>query len=384
MPLATVVSNAHFPNDTSVGTSMKNDIFENILKVGEHIGVEFKRAQDGVKDDTFETICSFLNRFGGDIFLGVLDNGDVVGVPDGAVQSIIKNVINVTNNPHLLNPTFYVYPEPMKFRGRNVIRIHVPQSSEVHRFKGVCYDRVFESDVQVKSSYQIAEMYIRKRDVFTERKPFPFLRTEHLKMDLLPMIRNLIYSKFAAHPWLKLDDNQLLSASGLYEEDFVTGTRSFNAAAVLLLGRDEVIFNCFPAYKTDAIMKRVNTERYDDRETVACNLVEAYDHLMAFGAKHLPDKFHLEDSTRISLRDKILREVVGNLLMHREFSSAKPARLVIERNRMVADNASKALKCGPITPDNLSPISKQSSQDSSNRWAVPTNSGPARKISTTT
>ena len=337
---------------------MRVEEFEAVLKVGEHIGVEFKSARGGAKDDVFETVCSFLNRFGGDIFLGVADDGEVLGVPENAAAGMIKNVIRVTNNPELLNPTFYVYSEPFVYKDKTVIRIHVPQSSDVHRYKGVCYDRVYESDVQVQSSDQIAEMYVRKRGIYTERKLFPFLRPEHLRLDLLPMIRNLIYSKYATHPWLKLDDRQLLSESGLYEEDFVTGKKSFNAAAVLLLGRDDVIFNCFPAYKTDALVKKVNVDRYDDRETVTCNLVEAYDKLMAFGAKHLPDKFHLEDAIRVSLRDKILREMIGNTLVHREFSSARPANFVIYADRMMADNASKALRCGPVTPDNLSPVSK--------------------------
>ena len=67
--------------------------FEQILKVGEHVAVEFKAAKGGPKDDTYETVCSFLNRFGGDIFLGVNDDGEVVGIPDGAVEPAVKNII---------------------------------------------------------------------------------------------------------------------------------------------------------------------------------------------------------------------------------------------------------------------------------------------------
>ena len=332
--------------------------FEMVLKVGEHIGVEFKEAKGGAKDDTFETVCSFLNRFGGDIFLGVNDKGEVIGVPDGAVEPMVKNIIKVTNNKELLNPTFYVFSDVFKYKGKNVVRIHVPASSEVHRFKGICYDRVFESDVQVQSSDQIAEMFIRKRNVFTEKKPVPGLGMEHLRMDLMPMIRNLIHSRDSDHPWLKLTDEQLFSEAGILETDLLTGKKVFNSAAVLLLGRDDIIFNCFPAYKTDAIMRRVNVDRYDDRETVVCNLIEAYDRLVAFGGKHLNDKFYLDRDIRVSLRDKILREVIGNVLIHREYSSARPARFIIEKERIIVDNASKALKCGVINLDNLSPVSK--------------------------
>ena len=55
--------------------------------------------------------------------------------------------------------------------------------------------------------------------------------------------------------------------------------------------------------------------------------------------KRFLDKFYLEDDMRVSLRDKILREMIGNLLIHREFSSARYARFIIERDRMYTENA---------------------------------------------
>ena len=48
-----------------------------VLELGENTAVEFKRCGNGIESDTYETVCSFLNRFGGDIFLGVLDDGTV-------------------------------------------------------------------------------------------------------------------------------------------------------------------------------------------------------------------------------------------------------------------------------------------------------------------
>ena len=84
--------------------------FENILKAGETTCIEFKRAGEGAKNDTFETVCSFLNRLGGDILLGVTDNGDVIGIPENTVEQIIRNIINITNDPNLLSPSFYLCP----------------------------------------------------------------------------------------------------------------------------------------------------------------------------------------------------------------------------------------------------------------------------------
>ncbi len=66
-----------------------------ILEIGETVAVEFKRCGNGIESDTYESVCSFLNRFGGDLFLGVLDNGTVTGVPKAMASDIIKNFINV-------------------------------------------------------------------------------------------------------------------------------------------------------------------------------------------------------------------------------------------------------------------------------------------------
>jgi len=41
----------------------------------------------------------------------------------------------------------------------------------------------------------------------------------------------------------------------------------------------------------------------------------------------------------VSLRDKIFREVISNLLIHREFANPFPAKLIIERNRVYIENS---------------------------------------------
>ena len=106
--------------------------FENALKIGETAAIEFKRAGGTIEMDTFETVCSFSNRLGGDIYLGVQNNAG------------------------------------------------------------------------------------------------------------------------GSHLWEKLSNRDLLKSAGLSAEDHGTGKNGFNLAAVMLLGRDEVIRDICPAYQTDA------------------------------------------------------------------------------------------------------------------------------------
>ena len=132
----------------------------------------------------------------------------------------------------------------------------------------------------------------------------------------------------------------------------------FNLAAIMLLGKDDVILNVAPAYVTDALVRKVNLDCYDDREVIKTNLVESYDRLLDFGKKHLPDKFFLEDTINKSLRNIILREMVSNILMHREFSSSYTAKFVIEKEQMYIENACRATGEGNITVNNLEPDPK--------------------------
>jgi adenine-specific DNA-methyltransferase len=126
----------------------------------------------------------------------------------------------------------------------------------------------------------------------------------------------------------------------------------------MLLGRDDVILNVCPAYRTDALLRKVNLDRYDDRVIVQTNLIESYGLLMQFAEKHLWDKFYLEGDARVSLRNVIAREVLANTLIHREFTSPYFAKFVIEKDRMYTENANRAVTGGLITPENFEPNSK--------------------------
>lgn len=99
-------------------------------------------------------------------------------------------------------------------------------------------------------------------------------------------------------------------------------------------------------------------DRYDDRDVVITNLIESYDRLMEFGKKHLNDVFTLDGIQRVSARDKILREIISNLLMHRDFSSGYVPKLVIERDKITTENANLAHGHGNLNLKTFKPFAK--------------------------
>jgi ATP-dependent DNA helicase RecG len=330
-----------------------------LLNEGEGLTTEYKKCVDGLNNSVFETVCSFANRYGGYILLGVEDGGRVIGVNRNAAESIKKNFVNMLNNPQKMSPTLFLSLEEIEVDGKLVLYVYVPVSSQVELCSGKIFDRIGDADVDITKSTDIAaNLYRRKSSMFTEREVFPYVTEKELRLDLMPAVRQMALSHVPKHPWEKMSDMDILKSARLYEEDWRTGKKGFNLAAILLFGRDDVIQSCVPGYVTDAIERKVNLDRYDDRLMVETNLIESYDLLMDFIAKHTSDKFFLIEDQRVSVRSWIAREIVSNILVHREYSTPFPAKIIIEQDRIYAENWNRALRHGRIDPENFAPYPK--------------------------
>jgi ATP-dependent DNA helicase RecG len=141
-------------------------------------------------------------------------------------------------------------------------------------------------------------------------------------------------------------------------KDAFTGKTGYTLAAALMFGSDEIIQSVAPGYRFDALLRRRDMERYDDRLMVRTNLIDAFDLLMSFVEKHLDDPFYLEGATTVSLRARIFRELVANIVAHREYTSAAPATMVIYKDRVEFKNPNVPHGRGPIDPAHFTPYPK--------------------------
>ena len=328
------------------------------LRAGEGISTEYKRCGNKPERDFFETVCSFANRQGGSIFLGVEDDGTVSGVPTKAVRDIKRNIANVLNDPNLFRPAPLVETESVECGDKVVIRVWVPMGPSVYSYKGTVYDRLADVDVRITGVDQLSLMYLRKQNTFSERRIYRYVGMGDLRGDLIARMRQMAVARTPDHKWGSLGDAAMLRSAKLYAKDRTTGEEGLTLAAVLLLGDDDVIGDVCPAYKTDAIYRMSDADRYDDRLVVRTNLIEAYDLLSDFARRHLPDKFVLDGDQRRNARDIIVRELVSNLLIHREFMSPFPAKLIIDADGIRTENASRALYEGRIMLSDFNPMPK--------------------------
>jgi len=179
----------------------------------------------------------------------------------------------------------------------DTIYIFVPESSQVHKTAGKIFDRNNDGDFEITNNTElVTALYFRKQTTYSENMIFPYATIDDLRRDLIDRVRLMVKSEAGGnHPWVAMTDKDLLNSARLYQKDLRTGKEGYTLAAILLFGKDETILSALPHHRTDAILRRKNLDRYDDRDDIRTNLIESYDRLLAFVKKHLPDPFYLED-----------------------------------------------------------------------------------------
>lgn len=189
-------------------------------------------------------------------------------------------------------------------------------------------------------------------------KVFPNLGLDVLDFNVIRKAKKMAVSRVDNHAWTNMNEEEILRSSGLILIDSNTGKEGITLAAILLFGKDSIIMSVLPQYKTDAIYRVKNLDRYDDREVIITNLVDSYRRLMDFGKKHLNDTFVLDGDQSVSARDKILREIISNILAHRDYANAYTAQFVIERNKIYTKNSNLPHGHGELKLNKFEPFPK--------------------------
>ena len=94
---------------------MTTELMRDLLSKDEKITVEYKTCQHGIQEDVYDTVCSFSNRYGGYIIMGVEDDGTPIGINPNLIKDMKKNFVNQLNNPSKMSPTLYLSIEDFEY-----------------------------------------------------------------------------------------------------------------------------------------------------------------------------------------------------------------------------------------------------------------------------
>ena len=338
---------------------MDSKEIKQLIQNGEKIDVEFKESKNALTKDVFDTVCSFNNRNGGHILLGVNDKREIVGVSKEKVDKVIKEFTTAINNPQKMYPPLYLLPEVFDIDEKKVIYIRVPEGYQVCRHNGRIWDRSYEGDINITDHSELVyKLYARKQGSYFVNKVYPNLDIDFLDASVIDKAKKMAVSRNKNHVWENMSNEELLRSANLILTDPETKREGITLAAILLFGKDNSIMSVLPQHKTDAIFRVENKDRYDDRDVIITNLIDSYDRLIEFGQKHLNDLFVLDGIVNVNARDRILREIVSNTLAHRDYSSGYPAKMIIDDEKITVENSNLAHGMGALDLQKFEPFPK--------------------------
>ena len=142
------------------------DKFIALTRKGEDTRIEYKSCTEEISESLYESVCSFLNHRGGQILVGVQNDGTIIGVNPDKVEQLRTDIVNCINNPELFLPCPYFTPRIMEVEGKSVMQLDIPCGQYVYRFKGRYWDRNDDADIDVTDQPELL------LSIFERKNPF--------------------------------------------------------------------------------------------------------------------------------------------------------------------------------------------------------------------
>lgn len=316
------------------------------LDIGEDQDVEFKLGEGGLPKSTWETVSAFANTEGGAIVLGVAENGEQhepVGVR--APNRLIKTFWDSHNNQQKLSAPICTERDVSVVRvdAKDLVVVRVPRVSRAQRpifingnpLAGT-FKRNFEGD------YHCTEAEVRQmlRDASDEPQDALILEgfgLSDLDAETVKSFRNRFGSREPDHPFLAMDDVELLRQLGGWRRDRGSGREGLTMAGLLMFGTERSLLDGLPHYHVDYQEQPADDpeQRWIFRLTVdgkwAPNLFNFYYRVYPRLVDGLAVPFKLDESaTRVDETHvhEALREALVNTLIHADHQSSRPITVI--------------------------------------------------------
>ena len=332
------------------------DSLEDIAALRESVDVECKLAQgrDGkgaLPKEFWPTYSAFANTQGGDIFLGVRERSggrfELAGVADP--HKVLDDLWTGLNNPqkvsaNVLKNEHIRIPE---IGGRSIIHVHVPAA---HRKQKPVFlnnnpltgtFRRFNSTDSRLEPERVRRMLAEQGEDERDARILPGFGWEDIDRDSFRIYRQMLKDARPGHPFLDLEDVDLLEKLRGWRRDRASGEEGLTLAGLLMFGCWEAIQEAVPGYFVDYQERpEPKTElrwiyRLEPDGSWSGNLFDFYRRVYRKLTEDLRVPFNLADGQRRedSPVHQALREALVNTLVHADYMG-NVSVLVVKRPDM--------------------------------------------------
>ncbi|CDD35842.1 putative transcriptional regulator [Roseburia sp. CAG:309] len=278
---------------------------------------EFVELKEIVVEDVKKEIIAFANCDGGKLYIGIQDDGQIIGVEDAdAVALQISNMVRDAIKPDL---TMFLHYETLKENGEEVVCVNVQRGTERPYYiakKGMRPEGVYVR--QGYSSVPATDTAIRRMIKETDGDHFEDMRS--LNQDLtFEAAKREFSSRQMEFGVQQMRTLKLMDKEGIYSNlALLLSDQCVHTIKVAVFqGTDQNVFKDRREF-TGSILQQMN---------------EVYDYIDIHNQTHAT----IEKLLRVEIRDYpeiAVREALLNLIVHREYSFHASGLISIFDNRL--------------------------------------------------
>lgn len=299
------------------------ELRKRILK-GEDLHTEFKRSLTDNEDFAKSIVC-FANTDGGQLILGVDDNGEIIGVEN--VDELLRRIDDIAFNR--CEPPVTIIPETLFVEGKTVIVINVPKGDQrpYRTATGLFYIRS-ANRCRKASREELLRLFQSSESIYYDETEIPRASLKDIDMDYA--------KKFLANYFnLKVDDETLIQY--LKNIKCLSENEKPTVSGLLFFGEDPQYYiphgRIISAYIPGEDISIPPSDIKDFRGKVP----EMLENSMRFIKIYVKEKHiikGLEPEKYPEIEDFVLREALVNAIAHRDYTVSAPIRVIIFPDRI--------------------------------------------------
>jgi ATP-dependent DNA helicase RecG len=286
--------------------------------------IEFKEKWT---DDSLKTICAFANTSGGELIIGVSDEGEIIGVKD--IEKLIRDLPNKIRDKLKITPSISVEEK----EGRKILHIKIFPSTIPVSYEGKFYVRSGSTTQELKDT-ELAYFLLEKMGKTWDSLSSGF-DISKIDFSTIEMFKNLAKNRIPSIKEFDSVEKIFLNLKLFDENEKITN------AGILLFGKE-------PQKRFISATVRVgrfkNSTHIVDTVVIEGNLFKQVEEVMNALRKHLNVRFEIKGVVRQDVWDYplgALREAVINALIHRDYLSTAEIQIKIYDDRIWIWNPGK-------------------------------------------
>ena len=303
---------------------------------------EFKRIW---QDDYLKTICAFANTQGGSLYLGVDDQGEVVGVDN--LNELLETLPNKVNNRLGVLIDIKAHQQ----QGRSYLEMTVPATYAPVSLSGKFYQRSGSNTLELNGG-NLTNFLLKKYGKTWDDVAVDNFTLEDINLDTVEAFKNWARKRVPAIA-NERDLKSLLERLNLYDGE------KLKRAAVLLFAKNPQKYFIQAHSKIGRFLSPTELITSD---IIEGNLFQQLEQVIdILRAKYLKSYISYEGLNRIETLEypyEAIREAVINALIHRDYMDTTVLQIRVYDERLVMSNGATLSPEVPIEKFNQEHTSK--------------------------